>query len=178
MQQELPRQDAIPLLIEKLKAESEIYLSASRAKQLWARFEEGYAHFVVRDGQIVGCCVVWHDNFKPDKPTEYVELGTVWVQQQYKKSALLEIRDNIKHIAKGKKILGFSQDVRLARFFVMSPIFPVNSIANWKTCPPDLLESYQLEGWHADDIAMESRYTRVLYREDCEITAWYLTYEK
>lgn len=178
MPSELPCQEMIPILLKTLKDEAGIYLSEGRAERLWERFEEGCAHFVVRDGQIVGCCAIWHDNLQPNRKTEYVELGAVWVQQQYKTSALEEIRDNIKRIAKGKKILGFSKDLRAARFFVMSPIFPVNAIANQKTCPPSLFESYRLEGWHPDDLALESRYTRVLYRDERELSAWYLVYER
>ena len=178
MPQEQPSPEMLPTLIKKLQNEPDIDLSQNRAERLWERFEDGFAHFVVIDNQIVGCCVVWHDNLRVTMEPNYVELGTVWFQRHSPSSVLLEISNNIGRIAKGKKILGFSKKITLARFFVMSPLFPVNSVANWRSCPPEVIESYQLKGWHPDDISMESRYTRVLYLDqNHELTSWYLTYE-
>jgi hypothetical protein len=169
----------ISVLIEKLQNEPNIELSQSRAERLWERFEDGFAHFAVVDNQIVGCCVIWHDTLRVNTEPNYVELGTVWIQKHYRTSALLEIGNNIRRIAKGKKILGFCKNLTLARFFVMNPIFPMNVVANWKSCPPEIIRAYQLEGWYPADIVSEDRYTRVLYREQSHrLTPWYLIYEK
>lgn len=170
--------DMMPLLIERLQNESGIALSQNRAQSLWERFQDGFAHFVVIQGQIIGCCFIWHDSLKPDSESKYVELGTLWVQKQYRTSALLEISNNIRRIAKGKKILGFCKDLKVARFFVMSSLFPFSSIANWKNCPTEVIESCQFEKWHPTDISTQTRYTRVLYLEkNHELTSWYLIYE-
>ncbi|MBO1351852.1 MAG: hypothetical protein EBE86_032820 [Hormoscilla sp. GUM202] len=154
-------------------------LSRTTEKSLWEKYEDGCAHFVVKNSQIIGCGVVWHETRENDREPIYAELGTVWTQQQDRVSILAELGDSIKPIAKGKKIMGFCKEIRLARYFRRSHVFPVTTIANWKTCPPEVLESFlQFRGWYSSDISMQSKYTRVLYLEDNgKITPWYLLYE-
>lgn len=71
-----PSKEMIPSLIKKLQNESSICLSPNREKSLWEKFENDYAYFAVRDGQIVGCCVIWHDAIKKNQASKYVEFGT------------------------------------------------------------------------------------------------------
>lgn len=141
MHQELPCREMIPALIEKLQNEPGIALTQNRAQRLWERFEDGWAHFVVIDSQILGSAVIWHDSLRKDRESEYVELGTLWVHQQYRVYALSEIGSQLRLIAKGKKILSFCKHLNVARFIVMNPLIPVNSVANWKTCPPEVIAS-------------------------------------
>lgn len=64
---ELPRKDMLSALIEKLKEEPEIDLYRITKQILWEMFENGCGHFVVRNNEIVGCCVTWHDLRKSAK---------------------------------------------------------------------------------------------------------------
>ncbi len=175
-----PSKEMILSLIKKLQNESSICLSPNREKSLWERFKNDYAHFAVRDGQIVGCCVIWHDALKKNQASKYVELGTLWIQQQYRQTSVsLEITSNIKRIAKGKKLLGFCQQLKIAQqYLVTNTKFPFNAVANWKNCPKEVIESCQIESWDSSDILAQSRYSRVLYRENNhKLTSWYLIYE-
>ncbi|MEO1561112.1 MAG: hypothetical protein AAFS12_16305, partial [Cyanobacteria bacterium J06632_19] len=111
--------------------------------------------------------------------TAYVELGTVWAQKQDRASIVTELTDNIPRIAKGKKIMGFCKELKLARFFRQNPLFPVNQIANEKMFPTELRKSIsQFKGW-TDDDTTHKKYQRVLYhQDDGEIIPWYLVYEE
>ena len=173
----LPNQLMLPNLIKNLKNEIGLDMCQSRTEALWKRYEEGYAHFVVEDNKIVGSCVIW-DSFIIE-PSRYTEMGTVWAQKQNRNSILEEIYQNINRICQGKKILGFCHNLILARYFVRSKIFPFNKIARLDTCSQEVISAYQLEGWHPDDLAQNSQYTRVLFREaNNEMTAWYMIYEQ
>lgn len=176
---ELPRKDMLSALIEKLKEESEIDLYRITEQILWEMYENGCSHFVVRNNEIVGSCVTWHDLRKSAKDTAYVELGTFWVQKTDRASILTELTDNIPKIAKGKKIMGFCKELKLARFFRQSPMFPFNKIADQKNFPTELLESFsQFRGWLNDDTT-HKKYERVLYdQDDGQTTPWYLVYEE
>lgn len=174
---ELPRREMLSVLIEKLQEEPEIYLDRITEQTLWEMFENGCTHFVVRNSQIVGCCVIWPDLIS-GKELAYVELGTVWAQKQDRSSIVAELGNNIPRIAKGKKIMAFCKQLKLAIHFRRSPIFPVNKIASHQDFPPDLMESLpQFRGW-VNNITKPEEYERVLYHEDDgKITPWYLVYE-
>ncbi|MEM9923765.1 MAG: hypothetical protein AAF915_08460 [Cyanobacteria bacterium P01_D01_bin.50] len=176
---QLPRRDMLSALIEKLESETEIDLDRITEQVLWEMYENGCSHFVVRNNEIVGCSVAWHDLRKSAKYTAYVELGTVWVQKPDRASILRELTYNISRIAKENKIMGFCKELKLARFFRQSPMFPVNKIANQKNFPTELLESFsQFKGWSNDDTTQE-KYQRVLYhQDDGQITPWYLVYQE
>ncbi len=146
-------------------------------KVLWENFKDGSEHFVVRNSQIVGCFVVWFDGVKTDKEPMYVELGTVWSQRQNRVSILRELGDNIGRIAKGEKFLGYCKQLQLARYFRMIPVFPFTTIANWQTCPIEVIESIpQFKRWYSSDVDDQSKYSRLLYfiEEQNLIFPWYL----
>ncbi|MBD2544863.1 hypothetical protein [Planktothricoides raciborskii] len=128
---ELPRSEMLPALIQRLNNESGIDLSRITEHTLWESFENGSAHFVVRNSQIVGCGVIWHyDLKKSGQEPAYVELGTVWAEKKDRLSILGELRDNIPRLAKGKKIMLFCSKIKLAIHFRNSPLFPVNTIGD------------------------------------------------
>jgi len=164
--------------MDKLREQPDICLYRIDQKTLGEKFEDGSAHFVVRNSQIVGCCVVWDDLRKLGKEPAYVELGTLWTQKQDRASIVAELADNIPQIAKGKKIMGFCSKLKLARYFRKSPIFPFNKIANHKTCPQELIESIpQFRGW-SNHPSTQNEYELMLYHEDNgQITPWYVVYE-
>lgn len=177
---ELPRREMLSVLIEKLQEEPEIYLDRITEQTLWEMFENGCTHFVVRNSQIVGCCVIWHDLIKSDKEPAYVELGTVWAQKQDRSSIVAELGNNIHRIAKEKKLIVFCKQLKLAMYFMRSPIFPVNKIASHQNITPELMESLpQFRGWLNDNSSSTSeKCERFLYYEDDgKITPWYLVYE-
>ncbi|MGB3637236.1 MAG: hypothetical protein WBA39_06535 [Rivularia sp. (in: cyanobacteria)] len=176
---QLPRRDMLSALIEKLKEESEIDLYRITEQILWEMYANGCGHFVVRNDEIVGSVVTWHDLKKSTKETAYVELGTVWVQKQDRASIVTELTDNIPRIAKGKKIMLFCKKLKLAKYFRQNPLFPCNKIANHKMFPTELLKSIpQFKGWCNDDTPY-NKYQRVLYdQDDGQITPWYLVYEE
>ncbi|NEP58859.1 MAG: hypothetical protein F6K31_17870 [Symploca sp. SIO2G7] len=175
---ELPQRKMLSALIEKLKEESEICLYRLEPQTLWSKFESGDAHFVVRNSEIVGCGIIWDDLRQLGKEPAYAELGTVWTQKQDRTSILAELGDNIPRIAKGKKIMGFCRELKQARYFRKSPLFPVNKIANQKTSPTDLIELIpQFRGW-SNNVSTHKLYEPILYYEDDgQITSWYLVYE-
>ncbi len=175
---ELPRREMLSVLIEKLQEETEICLYRLEEKTLWEKFENGLAHFVVRNSQIVGCCCIWDDFKQLGKELAYVELGTVWAQKQDRASILSELGDNIPRIAQGKKIMAFCSELKLAKHFSKHPLFPFNTIADRKNCPPELIEFIpQFRGW-SHDISTQNKYDTMLYHEDDgKITAWYVVYE-
>ncbi len=174
------RQEMISALIEKLKKEPDLDLERTTEKVLWEKFKDGSAHFVVINRQIVGCCVVWDNAVKTNQEPMYVELGTIWSQRQNRVSILRELGDNIARIAQGKKILCYCKQLQLARYFRMSPVFPFTAIANWQTCPIEVIESIpQFRGWYSNDVDAQSKYSRLLYfiEEQNQISPWYLVYE-
>ena len=178
---ELLRTEMLSVLVEKLKEEPGIYLYRLTEQTLWEKFEDSSAHFVVRNDRIVGCGLVWDDLRRAGEESVYVELGTVWAQERGRASILAELGDNIPRIAKGKKIMGFCSKLKLARYFRKSPLFPVNKIADQKTCPAELIESIpQIRGWSSSELASAHKpYEYVLYREDEEkVTPWYIVYEQ
>lgn len=175
---EYPRREMFSLLIEKLKEESGISLYRIDEQILLKKFRNGSAYFVVKNSQIVGCCIIW-DYLRPlGKESVYVELGTLWTQKQDRKSIVAELADNLPRIAQGKKIMTFCRALKLAFHFRKSPLFPCNKIANQKNCPQELIESIpQFRGWSNDSL-IENEYQPILYhQDDGQITAWYLVYE-
>ena len=83
-------------------------------------------------------------------------------------------------MARGRKLMAFCEDIRLARYFRNSPFFSVSKIAHYQNCPQSLIESIsQFQSWVSEDIKKNSKYTRLLYLEEkSTITPWYLIYEQ
>lgn len=167
-------------LIKKLEKESNIDLKRITEELLWEKYKEGSAYFVIVNHQIVGCCAVWSHVAQMYSKPMYLELGTVWTQQQDRAFILKELGSNIARIAAGQKIMGFCKQLQLARYFRMSSVFPFTTIANWQTCPREVIESIpQFRGWHPQDTDTENKYSRLLYfmEEEEQISSWYLVYQ-
>ena len=54
-------QNMVVDLISKLRQHHSLDLSRVTDQTLWEKYKNNLAHFAVRDHQIVGCCVLWHD---------------------------------------------------------------------------------------------------------------------
>jgi len=172
-------------LISKLRQHHSLDLSRVTDQTLWEKYKNNLAHFAVRDHQIVGCCVLWHDLNNQNQDFAYVELGGVWINKeavsaQDKLAILGELGAAAKYMARGRKLMAFCEDIRLARYFRKSPFFSFSKIAHYQNCPQSLIESIsQFQSWVSEDIKKNSKYTRLLYLEEKSIiTPWYLIYEQ
>ena len=169
-------------LINKLRQYPDIDNSRMTEEVLWEKYKENSAYFVIRDNQIIGCAIVWHDLISEKQ--DFVELGTVWINKyivnEDRLSILTELKDNIKTIARDKKIMVFCKKLKLATHFQKSPFFPVDKIANYQSYPQNLMEAIpQFQDWFPEDIEKDNKYTRLLYLENRNvITPWYLVYEE
>lgn len=176
-----PNENMFSDLMERLRQYPDLDLERITEKVLWEKYKNNLANFVIRDNQIVGCGVIWHD--LTSKNQDFVEVGNVWIRQdilpQDRLSILTELGVNIKKIARNKKLMAFCKTLKLARYFKKSPFFPFTKIANYQSCPQNLIESIpQFQGWFPEDIEKDSKYTRLLYLENRNIiTHWYLIYE-
>ena len=171
-------------LIEKLRQYPDLDLSRTTEKILWEKYDNNLAHFVIREQQIVGCCFIWANLNSNSWSFPYVELGTVWINNkirlpQKRLAILTELQLSIKQIARDKKLMAFCKKIKLAEHFIKSPYFPFSQIANYQSCPQNLLESIpQFQRWLTQDIEENNKYTRLLYLEERNvITPWYLIYE-
>ena len=171
-------------LIEKLRQYPDLDLYRTTESIVWDKYENNLAHFVIREQQIVGCCFIWANLNSNSWNFPYVELGTVWINNQIRLPQkrlpiLRELQLSIKWIARDKKIMAFCKKIKLAEHFKASPFFPFSKIANHQSCPQDLMGSIpQFQGWFTEDLELENQYTRLLYLEDRNIvTPWYVIYE-
>ena len=167
-------------LKENLKEEPSISSYRIQGEILWEMVKNECASCVIRNGKIVGYCATYHYSGTTVREPAYAELGTLWVHKQYRKSTVVkELGNSLPLIAKGKKIMVFCKEIKLAKYFEKSPVFPTDKIANHKNCPRELIESSfpQFRGWLNDEFTNQE-YERVLYQEDKDrITPWYLVYE-
>lgn len=171
-------------LIKQLSQCPNLYLSRITEKTLWEKYDNNLAHFVIRDQQIVSCCIIWDDPNSNNHNFSYIELGTVWINNQIRLPQkrlpiLRELQSSIKQIAGDKKVMAFCKQIKLAEHFEKSPFFPFSQIAHYQNFPQNLLESIpQFQGWLTQDIEESSKYTRLLYLEERNvITPWYVVYE-
>lgn len=152
-------------------------MSRISVELLWEKYQNNTANFIVNNNQIIGCLMLWNHG---NSESAYVELGTVWAEKINRELILTQLGINLKSIVKSQKIMGFCKQQKLVRYFKMKSFFPVNQIANYQSCPQDLIDSISnFDSWLLEDVEFKQRYTRMLYTESENlITPWYLVYEQ
>ncbi|NET69691.1 MAG: hypothetical protein F6K62_01125 [Sphaerospermopsis sp. SIO1G2] len=161
----------------RLLAYDTLDISRISVETMWQKYQNKTADFILDNSQIVGCMMTWNHS---NSESIYIELGTVWTEFNNRELILTQLGKNLQGIAQYKKIIGFCKELRLVRYFKMKNFFPVNEIANYQSCPQNLINSISnFSGWLDKDVTSNSRYTRMLYQESENlITPWYVVYEQ